>query len=260
MTTGLNGARVLVTRPAAQAEALCQLIAEQGGRAVRFPTLAIAPVAAAETAIAHVLNADWLIFTSTNAVDFALRAFDGKMLPMHAVRLAAVGEATANALRQAGLKVACVPQTDFSSEGLLAEAPMQAVAGQLCVIVRGVGGREKLAQTLRGRGAEVGYWEVYRRERPETDTTELVGLLQSNTLAAVTITSGEALQNLLSLVSVELVQKLWCLPLVVVSDRIAQTAQQLGFKRITVSRQPTDAAVAETLMTLLSGENSGRSN
>ena len=50
------------------------------------------------------------------------------------------------------------------------------------------------------------------------------------------------------------------LPLVVVSDRIKKTAEQLGFKQIAVSRQPTDAAILEILTTLLNGENSGRSN
>ncbi len=48
--------------------------------------------------------------------------------------------------------------------------------------------------------------------------------------------------------------------LVVASERIGQTALQLGFKRVAVSSQATDAAILETLTTLLNGENSGGSN
>lgn len=260
MTNSLNGALVLVTRPEAQADKLCRLISEHEGEALRFPTLEIQPAIVSPEAIAQALTCDWLVFTSTNAVDFALQAFDGKMAGLQSVRLAAVGQATANALRQAGLDVACVPANDFSSEGLLAEFAMQQVAGLKFMIVRGVGGREKLAQTLRNRGADVDYLEVYCRCRPEMGNGELVRRLRDGKLAASTITSGEALENLLAMLDQASGALLRRLPLIVVSDRIRQLAQALGFERIIVSLQPTDAAILETLTTLLNGENSGRSN
>ena len=260
MSRSLNGATVLVTRPAAQAEPLCQLIQQHGGEALRFPTLIIQPAAVDLASIQKALACDWLIFTSTNAVDFALRAFGGKMSELQAVQLAAVGQATANALQQAGLNVACVPEKDFSSEGLLAQAAMQQVAGKRIMIVRGIGGREKLAQTLRSRNAEVDYLEVYCRLRPDIDTSQLIEHLRNGKLMASTITSGEALQNLLGMLDKDSAVLLQKRPLIVVSDRIKQLAQQLGFAHTAVSLQPTDAAILETLTTLLNGENSGRSN
>ena len=260
MTTELNGALVLVTRPTAQADNLCQLIEQYGGRALRFPTLEIRSTEVAPEMIAKTLACDWLIFTSSNAVDFALKAFDGKMPDLRSMRLAAVGQATAKALQHSGLSVACVPEQEFSSEGLLAEPNMQQVVGQRIMIVRGVGGREKLAQTLRQRGAAVDYLEVYRRCQPEIDNGELVQQLQEGRLAASTVTSGESLQNLLAMLDASAGALLRRLPLIVASDRIGQLAQQLDFEQITVSRQPTDAAILETLTMLFCGENSGRSN
>ncbi|MCQ8130902.1 uroporphyrinogen-III synthase, partial [Methylomonas rivi] len=127
-------------------------------------------------------------------------------------------------------------------------------------IVRGVGGREKLAQTLRDRGAEVAYLEVYRRRLPDTGKDELLQTLRQEQLDAVTITSGEALQNLLAMLEPAAASLLRKRPLVVASGRIGQLALELGFERIAVSLQPTDAAILETLTTLLNGENSGRSN
>jgi uroporphyrinogen-III synthase len=81
-----------------------------------------------------------------------------------------------------------------------------------------------------------------------------------NQLQAITISSGEALQNLLSMLDESSAVLLRKLPLVVVSERIRHLAQKLGFTQIAVSLQPTDAAILETLTTLLSGEYSGRSN
>lgn len=260
MIDDLSGKVVLVTRPAGQADKLCRLIEQHGGRALRFPTLEIRPAKVETTTIEKALAADCLIFTSTNAVDFAMKAFDGKMAGLKALRLAAVGQATAKALQQAGLEVDCVPEHEFSSEGLLAEPMMQQVVGQQITIVRGVGGREKLAQTLRSLSAEVDYLEVYRRCRPEIDNTVLTQYLREGELAASTVSSGEALQNLLEMLDDADGTVLRTLPLIVVSERISQLAQQLGFEKITVSRQPTDAAILETLTMLFCGENSGRSN
>ena len=254
MTLSLNAGWVLVTRPAAQADTLCQMITQHHGKALRFPTLEIQPLEIDAELIEKALQCDWLVFTSTNAVDFALRALSGKMAGLQALQLAAVGNATASALQEAGLNVACVPETEFSSEGLLAQPAMHEVAGRRIMIVRGLGGREKLAQTLRSRGAEVDYFEVYRRSQPEIDNSLLTQHLQDGSLQVTTITSGEALQNLLDMLDKESVALLQKVPLVVVSDRLKQLALQLGFDYITVSKQPTDAAILETLTTLMSGE------
>jgi len=260
VTAELHGAGILVTRPAAQADNLCRLIEQQGGIALRFPTLEITGASPEPPLLQAALAADWLIFTSTNAVDFAIKAFGGKMPALQQPRIAAVGQATANALRHAGWPVDCVPASEFNSEGLLAEALLQDVAGKSCVIVRGVGGREKLAECLRSRGAKVAYLEVYSRRQPVADNQELTKCLAGHALDAVTVTSTEALHNLLAMLDTSSAALLRKVPVIVVSDRIGQTAQQLEFERIAVSRQPTDAAILETLTTLLNGENSGRSN
>jgi uroporphyrinogen-III synthase len=107
------------------------------------------------------------------------------------------------------------------------------------------------------RGAAVGYLEVYRRKRPIVDNNGLAAKLRKHGLDIVTATSEEALHNLLKMLDNDSVALLRMLPLLVVSDRIAKTAEELGFKTIAVSRQPTDTAILETLTTLMSGENSG---
>jgi len=260
VTNRLDNVQVLVTRPADQAEKLCHLIEQAGGRALRFPTLEIDSVIVEPQKLEHALQSDWLIFTSTNAVDFALKAFGGKMAGLQKLKIAAVGQSTALALHHAGLITDCVPETQFSSEGLLAEQAMHQVEGLCITIVRGEGGREKIAQMLLSRKAQVDYLEVYRRCRPEIDNSHLVEQLQSGKLSVITITSGEALQNLLVMLDETSIVLLKNIPLIVVSERIKDLAQQRGFEQILVSLQPTDAAILQTLTTLSNGENSGRSN
>ncbi|WP_415879722.1 uroporphyrinogen-III synthase [Methylomonas sp. TEB] len=249
-----------MTRPASQAENLCHLIEQCGGIPIRFPTLEIVQVKPNPDLLGQAANSDWLIFTSTNAVDFAIRAFSGKMPALRKLKIAAVGAATASTLRQSGWPVDCVPHSEFSSEGLLAEPDLQTVAGMRCVIVRGVGGREKLAEGLRSRGAETFYLEVYRRQQPAANISDLRTDIALGRLDATTITSTEALQNLLAMLDDESIVLLKSILLVVMSERIGQAADDFGFKQIAVSAQPTDAAILETLTTLLNGENSGRSN
>ena len=91
----LAGRRILVTRPAHQAEGLCQRITAAGGTAVRLPTLEIVPTtdtAAAQMALEAALEADWLIFISANAVFHAL-ALRPDLLARSSARIAEIGRA-----------------------------------------------------------------------------------------------------------------------------------------------------------------------
>jgi uroporphyrinogen-III synthase len=248
--TDLNGARVLVTRPAHQAENLCRLIEQQGGVAVRLPTLEIVAcnnLLAIQKNLAHLESFQWLIFVSVNAVNFALKANDGKIRPCKVRQIAAIGKATANALERAGVVVDLSPEPPYNSEALLTMPEMQHVQGQRILIVRGEGGREELANTLQSRGADVQYLNVYKRIMPSMNNTEVILLLEQNQLDVITVTSGEILQNLLIMLDTTYHRQLFTLPLVVVSDRIKQIATELGFKRIAVASSPSDEAILETV-------------
>ena len=242
-----------------QADNLCALIEQSGGIPIRFPVLDIIPAELNEK-IKSILNAlqhyQWLFFVSTNAVNFALRANNGKIdIPQH-VGIVAVGQATAKALRNAGLNVDLVPEQGFNTEAILSMPQLQTLNGQSCLIVRGHGGRELLAQTLEERGAQVYYLELYRRIMPEIDTGPVERLLHQNKLDVITITSGEALKNLLKMLDSSVHHQLLATPLAVISQRIRQLAIELGFKQVFVSEQPADTALVKAIV---NGEKCGRS-
>jgi Uroporphyrinogen-III synthase len=193
-------------------------------------------------------------FISANAVNFALKANSGKIARTKSVRFAAVGQSTALAMRMAGLPVDLLPEDGYNSEALLAMPELQQVEAQRILIVRGEGGREQLATTLRSRGAEVSYQEVYKRVIPDADNSLVVSLLERHRLDVITSTSVEALQNLSLMLGEKNKELLSLIPLVVVSDRIRRQAFEMGFNRVTVTDRPTDTAILDTVITCVTGE------
>ncbi|MFO7592613.1 MAG: uroporphyrinogen-III synthase [Pseudomonadota bacterium] len=246
----LSGIGVLVTRPAHQADPLCDRITEAGGQPVRFPLLKILdnsnspPV---RQQLQRLADYQIAIFVSPNAVQFGLAAIARLGGLPEGLKLAAVGRGTARRLqKQLGRAPDLVPEEQFTSEGLLALPGLHGVAGKRILILRGNGGRELLAKTLRERGAEVDYAEVYRRETPEADAAD-PGWLDKTDI--ITLTSSEALENLVSLAEPEQCARLLGKPLVVVSERTETLARELGFhSSVLVAYQASDEAILETII------------
>jgi uroporphyrinogen-III synthase len=245
LTCNLQGRGILVTRAAHQASGLVALIDSHGGRAIRFPALEILAARDSIGATAQLrLPWDLMVFISPNAVRHATKLLAGAAPDTR--HLAAVGEATAGALREVGLPPDLVPPDRQDSEGLLALPELQSMEGSRVLIVRGEGGRPLLGDSLRARGAKVGYAEVYRRMRPTGDP---IPLLQSwrDEVDIVTTTSNEVLTNLVTMLGETGGELLRKTPLLVISERMASRAAELGFRRIIKSDGADDATVMQAL-------------
>ena len=261
--TSLQDVTVLVTRPVHQAENLSQLIENAGGKVVRFPTLEIARLSdleANQIASVNLADYDWLIFISANAVTMHGYYSDSdRIKKFKSLRIAAMGKATAEVLIAAGYVVDLVAENGSTTESLLAMPALDNVNRQRFLIIRGQGGREELANGLRLRGASVDYLDVYKRIIPTIDCSGLVRLLKQRMLDIITITSVEALQNLLIMLDESCKQHLLEVPLVVVSHRIRIIAAEIGFKRIAVAKSPSDLAILDTVIMSVKGGECGRS-
>jgi uroporphyrinogen-III synthase len=196
--------------------------------------------------LAHLSDYQIAIFVSPNAVTFGLDAIRRSGGLLGSLLLATVGKGSADALsQQSGRRPDLVPRASYDSEALLQLEPLQHVNGKRILIIRGSGGRELLAETLRQRGARVDYAEVYRRAppAPPADT----GWLQRADI--ITLTSSEALTNLVAMTPETARDTLYNKPLVVVSERGAQLARQLGFRReVLVTPLAGDEALIATLI------------
>lgn len=228
MTLPLAGVHIAVTRPPEQATKLNAAITQAGGSVISFPLLDIASLpdlSAFHAAITPLDQFDWAIFISSNAVQYGMPLLQQTSLPAR-LKFAAIGPTTASALQNFGITEVLKPSDRFDSESLLALPELQHMQGQCVLIVRGVGGREVLADTLKQRGAEVVFGECYRRVNPQKNADALAKAYDNGKLQAMIITSSEALRFLLDLAG----ESPWlkAVPLFVNHDRIAEQAAWQG--------------------------------
>lgn len=242
----LEGLRVLVTRPAHQADLLCRHIEAQGGVAVKLPLLAIHPTAHAGRAQAQLAAArddhGW-IFTSANAVRHAQPLCPSPWPP----QLFAIGAATAAALEAGGHEVQAAPLTAHSSAGLLALPEFAAVAGKKFLIVTGEDGLGVLAPALTERGASASVVTVYRRVPLPYDADTVLSALRGTDVLVVT--SGQALAHLCALTPDASRATLFKKQLVLPSARVLEQAQTLGFSgELRIAEPMSDAAILAALV------------
>jgi hydroxymethylbilane synthase len=160
----LAGLTVVVTRPRAQAGELVTALLGAGARALVVPAIEILPPtdwSPLDAALDRLHRYRWVTVTSVNGAHALLTRAQlrGKMSALSGVAVAAVGDATAAALRSAGMEVARVPAVQ-RAEGL-AEA-LTDLEGSRVLVVRGDRGRAILSERLRQRGARVDEVIVYR--------------------------------------------------------------------------------------------------
>ncbi|MFW9610648.1 MAG: uroporphyrinogen-III synthase [Fluviibacter sp.] len=239
----LRGKRILVTRPEGQADKLLSGICALGGQAAHIPFLAIEPCAD-PVGLAHMAHqlSDYraCLFISVNAVQCAWPGLVPDGWPK-TLAAAAVGPGTVRALRARGVSEVIVPASRFDSEGLLAE-PFFAESqcrGRAFALIRGDGGRDLLAQTLRARGAtRVDEVAVYRRCLHPEALSRLAEWLQagSHSLAdMILISSSESLQRVMAVATATIATRLRQTPLLVPHPKIADCARALGFSSICIS-------------------------
>jgi len=245
----LQGLKVMITRPQHQAAGLQQLITDAGGNVFNYPLLSIQPaddIQELASILNHLDHFQLAIFISPNAVHFGMElihAHGGLPVEMHT---AVVGQTSAREFQQlSGFAVDYCPDSDFSSEGLLALPALHDVRGQRILIFRGQAGREKLATVLTERGAKIRYMPVYQRLPAKCDSEQLTDAIQQQKIDIISLTSVAALDHLFSLVEPALLKPL---AFVVINARLARRLQEQGVTgEILVSPEASDAGILNTL-------------
>jgi uroporphyrinogen-III synthase len=150
----------------------------------------------------------------------------------------AVGASTGHILRVTGFNVV-VPK-ESRTEGLLALPQLTQVVDQSIIIMKGFGGRELLRDVLINRGAKVAEWEVYKRVK--LDSPVFTQDWRTKQIRCIIATSGEVIQAAFEYFEASWLQTVnW----IVVSQRTADIASQLGVTQIDVSRDASDQALIQ---------------
>ncbi len=196
MASPLKHKWIVITRPQHQAKALQEKLEAAGANTILFPLLEIKAVgdsSAAREKLARIKDYDLVIFTSANAVTYALKWLDKNKLG----NVAAIGKKTARLLESHAINVNFFPEQGFNSEALLAMPQIQSyAANKKIAILRGQNGRDFLKNGLQKQGAEVEYIDVYQRVFPQSNLEPLHQHLKNKQLDIILITSGNSLTNL----------------------------------------------------------------
>ena len=232
--------RVLLARADRTLPEAQQALEQRGFSVVPAPVLALRPEgeSPADREVAQRLDQfDAVIVISEAAAELGLKRLETfwPQWPLHP-RWYAVGTRSARVLEARGLTVT-VPSPE-STEGLLA-LPALAEARET-LLLKGVGGRPALEETLKGWGQQVTVLSLYRRAAAPC------ALPSPNAIDVVVVGSGECLEALLAAGGEGFQEKILLAP----SERVAEWARALGFNRARAVPSLAPEPLAEALARL----------
>ncbi len=172
--------------------------ARLGAEPVEVPVIEIQPPAsydALDTSLRKLETYDWLILTSANAVQVLAEraAASGIVFAVKSPQVAAVGNATAEAARQAGLTVAVIPDA-YVAEGLVSLLG-QRVHGKRVLLARAAVARDVIPAALRAFSAFIDVVDAYQNVIPEGAPERLRRALDAR-IDAATFTSSSSATHL----------------------------------------------------------------
>ncbi|HTQ20908.1 uroporphyrinogen-III synthase [Mycobacterium sp.] len=243
----LYGWTVLVPRTKDQAGEMSERLTSYGALPIEVPTIAVEPPrspAQMERAVKGLVDGrfQWVVFTSTNAVravwekfgEFGLdaRAFSG-------VKIACVGESTADRVRAFGISPELVPAGEQSSLGLLDEfPPYDSIFDPVnrVLLPRADIATETLAEGLRERGWEIEDVTAYRTVRAAPPPATTREMIKTGGFDAVCFTSSSTVRNLVGIAGKPHARTI----IACIGPKTAETAAEFGLR---VDVQPDTAAV-----------------
>jgi uroporphyrinogen III methyltransferase / synthase len=197
MNAGAPGRAVVVTRAEASDGPLSRELKDLGLNVLVWPAVSVtrADPQGLRTALAAAGRFDWIVFASRHAVAAVLSE-----LPQApaGVKIAAIGAATAQVLRQRGWPVDLVPEEASAASLVQAFAARHELTSGLLRILYPASSRAlpTLAAGLRQLGAEVSQVEAYRTEGAPLDVAGCRDWIAREAVGAVTFTSPSAVEEL----------------------------------------------------------------
>jgi uroporphyrinogen III methyltransferase/synthase len=261
----LFGRRVVVTRARAQAGELSEKLERLGAEVLEFPTIEIQPpedFGPLDAAIRDLDSFDWLIFTSVNGVEAFLRRLAHHGLDLRAVprdaQVAAIGPATAEKIREVGLRVDVVPK-EFRAEALIEEVTGDSLAGRRVLIPRARVAREILPEKLRELGAEVVVPRAYESVPSSEGKDALAKKLRAGELDCVTFTASSTVENFVRAFGTKVAARLLAGTRVACIGPItADTARRHGIRVDSEAREYTIPGLIEAVVDLFTADPAKR--
>jgi uroporphyrinogen III methyltransferase / synthase len=250
----LFGWNVLVPRTKEQAASLSEQLRSYGAVPSEVPTIAVEPPRTPqqmERAVKGLVTGryEWIVFTSVNAVKAVREKFEEYGLDARAfagIKVAAVGEQTARALVEFGVKPDLVPSGEQSAAGLLEDwPPYDPVFDPIdrVFLPRADIATETLVAGLIELGWEVDDVTAYRTVRASPPPAETREMIKGGGFDAVLFTSSSTVRNLVGIAGKpHNVTVIAC-----IGPATAKTAEEHGLRVDVLSPEPSVHKLAEAL-------------
>ena len=248
----LFGQRILITRPQDSAGTSAKVLERLGAEVLVAPTVEIRPLddfSELDRTIARLAEFQWLVFTSVNGVQAFFDRIEALDLDLRAVghmKFAAIGPATAEALRRYHLRADVVPES-FRSEAL-AEALAERVRGTRVLLARATRGRVVLKEELL-KVAEVEQIAVYQNVDADRLPESVMARLVDGSIDWITLTSSAITGRLHEVLGPELRERIGrTIKLASLSPVTTETASKLGWSVAAEASQYTWDGLVEAIV------------
>lgn len=253
MSNPLAGRTVVVTRAASQAGEFVTELENYGAKVIICPTIEITEPESYERldeAIDHLYGYDWLIFTSANAIDYFQRRLETrgiKIEELDEIKVCAIGQASADKLRDAHVHVDLVP-SQAKAEGVFSALSEfvggdEHLHGLNVLIPRAAVGRDYLPKALEEVGARVDVVTAYRTVVPENLDRGRLSAMLAGSGDCIAFTSSSTVKNLALLFDThDLSKVLSGITVACIGDITAATAAEYGLE---VKIQPARFTTAD---------------
>jgi len=258
------GKRIIVTRARAQASDLVRRLTQLGAECIQCPTIEVAPPEswqALDDAIARLKDFDWIAFTSVNGVQFFFERLFANRLDTRALghlRTAAIGPATAQAMRRFGLQADILPET-YQAESVVEAFSQYPMHGRSVLLPRAAQAREILPEELRRKGATVEEVAAYRTVAPAGKFDTVIENLNTGAIDVVTFTSSSTVRNFVALLPTDRAASIIGKAVVACIGPItADTARAMGLRVDVVAEAFTIEGLCAAISQFYSGDRSAR--
>lgn len=255
----LRNRTIVITRAQAQAAPFAAALESYGARVISCPTIEIVEpesFAQLDEAIQNLYGYDWLIFTSVNGVDYFLRRLsylEHEVSELDALKVCAIGFATAERLREASIHVDVIPE-EFKAEGVFSALERfiggaSGFHGQNFLIPRAAQARDYLPRALEAAGARADVVPAYRTVAPQdTEKRRVEALLAGGAIDCITFTSSSTVRNFAELFdTTDLHNLLAGVEVACIGDITASTAAEYGLQTNIQPAEFTTEALARSI-------------
>jgi uroporphyrinogen-III synthase len=250
----LAGKRVVVTRAMEQAHELAQSLKTLGAEVVLLPTVSFAAVEdsqALDAVLRNLVEFDWILFTSQNAVRFfcqRVRELELNVASLQKPRpmVAAVGSATSSAATEEGFRVDTVPK-NHSGEALAQEL-WGAIGDRKILLPRSDRADDRLPKALREAGAKVTEIVTYRTAAPDLLDPTILKSIRDAQVDAIVFASPSAFRFLSECVgAAELAQLSTRVQFAAIGPTTARALREEGMRVEIEASQSSAAGLADSI-------------